>query len=116
MPSILKLTFEQAEEIRNMYMRGGYSHAVLGRMFDVTPTTIRMIVTNQTYKTKRSFPIKRIDFKLLNFEQATAVRKMSQEGWTMKYIASLYGVSEGVIFRIITNRRYVTNKNKRVAE
>jgi HNH endonuclease/CENP-B-like protein len=44
-----KLTNRQAEEIRQIYARGGISQEALGRRFGVVQTTISRIVLNKNY-------------------------------------------------------------------
>lgn len=48
-----KLTFEQAEKIRRLYLSGNYTYLDLAKMFNISKTSISNLLSNVTYKLNR---------------------------------------------------------------
>ena len=50
-----KLTDEQKENVKKLYNTGNYSLRILGRMFNVSHSTILLVVSDKYYENQREY-------------------------------------------------------------
>ena len=117
---LMKLTFEQAEEIRKEFATEKTSKAALGRKYNISEVSIRAILSYKRYtnpninptstsistnNTKKTIIKPRV---ILTFEQANSVREDYNSGKTNKAeLARKYNVCAHVIKDILDNKTHI---------
>ena len=74
MSSQAKLTEEQREEIRNLYVNAHLSSRKIARRYDICHTSVINLVSGKTYEMQKSMRPPRVVIKPISFEVMKNIR------------------------------------------
>ena len=97
-----RLTMEQAREIREKYSTGDYNTVQLSEEYDVSIPVINKIIKNKSYiDNEYNYEPKKV-FRKINQSQREEIKsKYVPRKYPLSKLAKEYGVTHGVIWRII---------------
>ncbi len=103
-----------AKEIRRIYQGGGKSQKEIGLMFNIDQSVVGRIIRNRLYPDSNyDPPIARAWNQKLTKSQADEIREKSESGITYAKLAGEYGVSAGLIRKIVVGEIHRDKPRKR---
>jgi group I intron endonuclease len=103
-----KLTFEDAQKIRDLYLFKEKTCVEISKIYNVSPSTIESIVKNTMYKDDDYVsPGKYFRKRKLNWEQVKEIRNLYKNKIKNQYeLAKIFKVSRGAIEAIVMNKSW----------
>lgn len=106
-----KLTWNQINEMRKLYLTRKYTQKQLSLMYDSSPSNIDSILNNKTWEDKNYVPIhidgkegERSRFSKLTWVEVYAIReKYCKYGIRVGQLCREFGVTDGAIYKILHN-------------
>jgi group I intron endonuclease len=110
---IAKLTWEQVDEIRKLYLTKKYTQENLANQYGVTRGSIKAVLRNLSFRDKNYTPLEKFSNKRkISMKEAQIIRKLYKEGKTQKELAEKYNVVRGTVKGIVQNTIYCDENYK----
>lgn len=107
-PKKRKLTIEIANELRELWKTGNYTYVGICSMYGISTDTLHRILANISYRNEN---YKRVTFKHVNNklskENVQEIRKLREEGMSVKEIISRFDIGQTQFYNIINRKQWV---------